>query len=242
LYRTCATAGAIYLPKKLPLQKRKDLREIYVGDWEGMTWGDIARKYPEKMKNFSTHLDKWHVDGAETPEQVRDRVVAAVREIAAENDGKTVAVFSHGCAIRILLGTLEGMSIAELGRVPCGDNTAVSLIEADGDQLKVVFRDDNSPSDSRRGERRRLPGCGCAEAGTVFQADPAAGTAGMAGIAGRGGRNRLPVQFAECGGSGGRTPDAGRLFGRAPGWSGSDGREAGGRGESGLDFSLFSRA
>ena len=144
LYRTCATAGAIYLPKKLPLQKRKDLREIYVGDWEGMTWGDIARKYPEKMKNFSTHLDKWHVDGAETPEQVRDRVVAAVREIAAENDGKTVAVFSHGCAIRILLGTLEGMSIAELGRVPCGDNTAVSLIEADGDQLKVVFRDDNS--------------------------------------------------------------------------------------------------
>lgn len=144
LYRTCATAGAIYLPKKLPLHKRKDLREIYVGDWEGMTWGDIARKYPEKMKNFSKHLDKWHVDGAETPEQVRDRVVAAVREIAAENAGKTVAVFSHGCAIRILLGTLEGMSIAELGQAPCGDNTAVSLIEADGDALRVVFRDDNS--------------------------------------------------------------------------------------------------
>lgn len=144
LYRTCATAGAIYLPKKLPLHKRKDLREIYVGDWEGMTWGDIARKDPEKMKNFSIHLDKWHVDGAETPEQVRDRVVSAIREIAAENDGKTVAVFSHGCAIRILLGTLQGLSIAQLGEAPCGDNTAVSLIEAEGDKLNVIFRDDNS--------------------------------------------------------------------------------------------------
>ncbi len=144
LYRTCATAGAIYLPRRLPLHKRKDLREIYVGDWEGMTWGDIARKYPENMKNFSQHLDKWHVDGAETPEQVRDRVVSAVREIAAENEGKTVAVFSHGCAIRILLGTLQGLPISRLGEVPCGDNTAVSLIEADGGSLKVIFRDDNS--------------------------------------------------------------------------------------------------
>lgn len=144
LYRTCATAGAIYLPRKLPLHKRKDLREIYVGDWEGKTWGEIAREYPEKMSDFSAHLDRWHVDGAETPEQVRDRVVSAIEEIAAENDGKTVAVFSHGCAIRILLGTLQGLSIARLGEIPCGDNTAVSLIEAENGRLHVVFRDDNS--------------------------------------------------------------------------------------------------
>ena len=96
------------------------------------------------MENFSHHLDRWHVEGAETPEQVRDRVLAAVRQIAAENDGRTVAVFSHGCAIRILLATLQGYSIAQLGQTPHGDNTAVSLIEADGAQMRVVFRDDNS--------------------------------------------------------------------------------------------------
>ena len=34
LYRTRATASAVYKPKGLPLHLRKDLREIYGGDWE----------------------------------------------------------------------------------------------------------------------------------------------------------------------------------------------------------------
>ena len=37
LYRTCATASAIYKPKGLPLHRRRDLREICVGVWEEKT-------------------------------------------------------------------------------------------------------------------------------------------------------------------------------------------------------------
>ena len=37
LYRTCATASAIYKPRGLPLHKRAGLREICVGDWEQRT-------------------------------------------------------------------------------------------------------------------------------------------------------------------------------------------------------------
>lgn len=144
LCRTCVTAGALYLPRHLPLHKRKDLREIHVGDWEGMTWGEIAQKFPEEMTDFARHLDRWYVKGAETPEQVRDRMLNAIREIIAENEGKTVAIFSHGCSLRILLGTLQGYSLAQLGDTPCGENTAVSLIDADGGTLRVVFRDDGS--------------------------------------------------------------------------------------------------
>mgnify|MGYP001378618477 CR=1 FL=1 len=144
LFRTCITAGAVCRPKHLPLNRRRDLREICVGDWEQKTWGDIALEYPEMLQNFSAHLDQWHIPGAETPEQVRDRILNAVREIAAKNDGKTAAVFSHGCAIRILLATLQGFSIAQLGQTPLGANTAVSMLEADGDRIRVVFRDDVS--------------------------------------------------------------------------------------------------
>jgi probable phosphoglycerate mutase len=144
LYRTCVTAGAVYLPKHLPLHRRKDLREICVGEWEEKTWGEIARKDSEMMLNFAKHLERWRIPGAESPEQVRDRILNALGEIAAENDGKTVAVFSHGCAIRILLGTLQGYSIAQLGETPHSDNTAVSLIEADGAEMRVIFRDDSS--------------------------------------------------------------------------------------------------
>ena len=107
LYRTCATASAIYRPKGLELHRRRDLREICVGRWEQQTWGDIARTDKEQLVNFNLHPEKWYVEGAETPRQVLDRVLAAVRQIAGENEGKTVAVVSHGYAIRLLLAHLE---------------------------------------------------------------------------------------------------------------------------------------
>jgi len=144
LYRTCATATAIYKPKNLPLHRVRELREICVGDWEQRTWGDIYRQAPEQMENFNLHPERWQVNGAETPRQVLDRAMAAIREIAGANDGKTVAVFSHGYAIRLVLAALQGYSVEQLAQTPVGDNTAVSLLEAKGEKLRVVFRDDNS--------------------------------------------------------------------------------------------------
>ena len=103
LYRTCATASAIYKPKGLPLHRRKDLREVHVGVWEQHTWGDIYRWDAEQVKNFGHNIPNWKVEGAETPETVLSRVRTAVLEIAAENQGKTVAIVSHGYALRLLM-------------------------------------------------------------------------------------------------------------------------------------------
>jgi probable phosphoglycerate mutase len=144
LYRTCATASAIYKPRGLPLHRRQDLREICVGDWEQQTWGEIYRRDPVQMENFSSRLTQWHIDGAETPWQVLDRVRSALWEIAGENEGRTVAVFSHGYAIRLLLADLQGYPMERVGETPHGDNTAVSLLEVEQGRARVVFRDDNS--------------------------------------------------------------------------------------------------
>ena len=144
LYRTCATASAIYKPKGLPLHRDPELREICVGVWEQQTWGDIYRGWPEQMKYFSFQPHLWDVEGAEKPLDVQARGLRAVRKIAAENDGKTIAIFSHGYIIRLMLAYLQGYSLEQVGESPTGDNTAVSLLEADGDSLRVIFRDDNS--------------------------------------------------------------------------------------------------
>ncbi len=124
LYRTCATASAIYLPKSLPLLRRKGLREIHVGAWEQRTWGDIARTDAEQMENFGRHPDLWCVEGAESPRQVLDRAMEALLAIAGENRGKIAAVFSHGYVIRLLLAALQGFSLeqlAEYGGLPAGN-------------------------------------------------------------------------------------------------------------------------
>ena len=63
--------------------------------------------------------------GGETARQVLDRFLPALTKIAKENDGKTVAVFSHGAALRMVLGTLEGYPLSELGSTPHGDKMCI---------------------------------------------------------------------------------------------------------------------
>ena len=144
LYRTCRTAAAICGPKSLPLHRRRALREICVGAWERRPWGEIYRQDPEQTRNFLQDLGHWHVPGGEAPEAVQARMLSCLRDIARENLGKTVAVFSHGCAIRLTLAALMGKSIVQLSEVPLGQNTAVSCLSWDGETFRVIFANDAS--------------------------------------------------------------------------------------------------
>ncbi|MDE7220878.1 MAG: histidine phosphatase family protein [Oscillospiraceae bacterium] len=142
LTRTHTTASALYGPRGLDFRPLPLLREIRLGVWEQMTWGEIQRLDRQMYVDFNKRPDLWRAEGAETFAQVRDRMLEGVRQIAAENPGGTVAAASHGAALRTLLGTLQGLSLAEIGGTGHGDNTAVSLLEADGEEIRVVFRDD----------------------------------------------------------------------------------------------------
>ena len=57
LYRTCATASAIYKPKGLVLHRSRELREICVGVWEHRSWGEVYRRWPEEMEHFTNRPD-----------------------------------------------------------------------------------------------------------------------------------------------------------------------------------------
>lgn len=144
LYRTCATASSVFESHNLPLQKDKRLREIYVGSWEGKTWGQIAKDDPAQAHAFSHALAQWDVGDGEDPRAVTARMEEAVRAIAAAHPDQTVAVFTHGYAIRLLLAKLQGIALEDLDKTPTGDNTAVSCLDVEGDEITVRFRDDVS--------------------------------------------------------------------------------------------------
>lgn len=144
LTRTRTTASALYVPRGLDFRPMPLLREINLGVWEQKTWAELQRLDRQMYIDFNKRPDLWRAEGAETFVQVRDRVLAGIRQIAAENPGAAVAAASHGAALRTLLGTLQGMSLREIGQTSHGDNTAVSLLEVDGERIRVIFRDDAS--------------------------------------------------------------------------------------------------
>ena len=144
LARTRATAGAITKYHAVEMRLEPRLREIDLGPWEDVPFGDLLYRDPVQMHAFNDDPAAWYVEGAETFPAVTARVRGVVTELAARHDGQTIVCVSHGMAIRSLTADILGVPSSEIHRVPHGDNTAVTLLEAEGDALRVVYASDAS--------------------------------------------------------------------------------------------------
>ena len=143
-FRTMITALSIYKTHGLPLRTVRALREIDVGYWEDTPWAELERIDPEQLANFSNDSQNWHVPGCESFAEVRERMRKALTEIAEAHPNGTVAVFSHGMAMRIIVGTLQGMTLHEIDKTGHAENTAVAKLEYENGTFNVIFRDDAS--------------------------------------------------------------------------------------------------
>lgn len=133
LTRAVETAKAVNRYHGLPLQLREGLIEINGGDWEGKPWDCFPVDYPEQNRNWEQFPWLFEAPNGETMRQVYDRVVKAVLEIVRENLGKTVAIVSHGCAIRNFLTFAKGLPVEGISQVGWCDNTAISKITFDAE-------------------------------------------------------------------------------------------------------------
>lgn len=144
LYRTMTTAGAIYRPRGLPLRIDPDLREIGTGIWEDKPWGQWLHEDRDTLLSFLRCDPNWQVPGGETYPQVRIRMTRSIARIAATHPGQTVAVVSHGCAIKTALSAWLDLPLEQIGQIPLGDNTSVAKLLAEDGRITVVYHNDNS--------------------------------------------------------------------------------------------------
>lgn len=144
LYRTRATAGAVTAGRSLELQLSARLREVNMGVWEDSTWGEVERHQPEQLEYFNNDPLRWNIEGGEDYYHLQNRIAGAIAEIAARHDGQTVAVVSHGSAIRSYLALLQGVPPQEIRRIRHSDNTAVARVRYEGGTAIVDYFGDNS--------------------------------------------------------------------------------------------------
>ena len=147
LYRTCTTARAVYEPRGLELRTDPELRELNRGDWEDQTWGQVRRTQPGELDRFNRSDPTWTAPRGEGLGELGERVERALRRIAAAHPDQTVAVFSHGTAIRQALARIKGIPPEEWHGLRHSDNTAVSCLKWDGAAFQLAFEGDNSHLD-----------------------------------------------------------------------------------------------
>jgi len=106
--RTRQTAAPIGAATGLKVVYDAALRERNYGVFEGRTYQEVEREYPDAFQKFRTRDPYYVPPSGESAVQFRDRVIAALERIAAGIAGKCVAVITHGGVLGMMYRQVTG--------------------------------------------------------------------------------------------------------------------------------------
>lgn len=136
LLRARETAAAVARRQGLEVRTLAALREVDVGSWSGLTREEVEERFPAAFATWREGGHGWE-DG-EAYEDMAERVVTAVLEIAGSHPGGSVLVVAHGGPIRALHAVALGLDISEHRRLkPVAVNAHLSRLHVEDGRLTV---------------------------------------------------------------------------------------------------------
>ena len=144
LCRTIKTAEYISKAKNLPIIRTDKLKEINGGDWEGVHWDILSKKWPEAYKTWEHNPHLHQMPNGESMAEFQKRLIAEIRHIISENTGKVICIVTHGTVIKSLICCFRHCPLDEMINVPWCDNTAITIADYEDDRFNLVIEGDAS--------------------------------------------------------------------------------------------------
>jgi len=141
LQRTAQTAAPLAARVGLEPRVERDLREVFLGQWEGSFRRNIAEGHPTAARVMAE--GRWDViPGAEPDDEFRGRVRAGIARIAAAHPDECVVIVAHGGVIGSILAQAAGSSntFAFVG----ADNGSISHVVVTRDRWIIRCYNDTS--------------------------------------------------------------------------------------------------
>ncbi len=113
------------------------LRELSLGEWEGMTYLEIDKKYPGVLAQRAEDLARFRIEGGESLEDMADRVTPVFDEIVADNQGGRVCIVAHAGVNRIILIKVMGAPLDHIFRLDQA-YAALNVIDVFEDGLPLI--------------------------------------------------------------------------------------------------------
>ena len=127
LKRARDTAVAIAARHGLSVIEDERFQEIDQGEWTGLHVDEIARRWPDRW-GPARHYSRR--PGGESPQEVRVRALAALKEAVDRFPGGAIAVVSHGGTIRTLSAEALGYDDRRSARIRGVGNGGVVQLDA----------------------------------------------------------------------------------------------------------------
>jgi probable phosphoglycerate mutase len=142
LSRSVETAEIIAGNRQETMRPLPELREINLGQWDGLPMQEVRCRYPEEFEKRGADLVHYRPDGGESFFDLSARVLPAFELITRDVENERVLIVGHAGVNRIILCHLLGMSPASLFRL-CQDYCCLNIIVSEMDC--VCLRSINIP-------------------------------------------------------------------------------------------------
>ena len=114
-----------------------DLREVGLGEWEGLPVETVVERYGDHYWRWLTLPGDHPPPGGEPMAALQRRVTAAIEAIRAPHAGGRVLVVTHGGAIASLLCGCLGLGLNAVWRLRI-DNASITRVELPGGRLLAL--------------------------------------------------------------------------------------------------------
>lgn len=124
----------------LPVTTMRELLEADCGDWTGRPLRQLARS--KAWRTVQQNPSRFRFPAGESFVEIQSRVLEAVETINRAHPRGSVAVFSHGDPIRLLVSSLAGAHLDGFQRIAVDAGSVSTIVIGDGSpriqQLNVV--------------------------------------------------------------------------------------------------------
>jgi broad specificity phosphatase PhoE len=135
LIRALDTARIVAARTGLEVTELDDLREVDTGSWSGLSRAEVQERFPAGFERWIAGGSGWE-DG-ETYEEMGERVLRAIRTIAAAHPNGRVLVVSHGGPIRAVQSAAAGIDLHEYRRLrPVEPNARLSAVAVENGMIR----------------------------------------------------------------------------------------------------------
>ena len=124
--------------KGISVIKSENLREIYAGDWENLSFDDLCSNFSEDYTLWRENIGFSRCTGGESVEDLQKRIYKELKRICDENPDKTICVATHATSIRSFAAKCLGYPLDKMKDIKWAKNASISIFKYSGDKFEML--------------------------------------------------------------------------------------------------------
>jgi len=137
LQRAQDTMNILLEDNKMEVVVLDEIKELNLGPWEGQTHAETKDDNPTQFHNFWNKPNKFSLEGAESFEELQQRVIKGLDYIFSKHVGRNIVVVSHWISIKVAIAYYCSNSLSILPSMDNPKNGEITCLSKVGNEVSL---------------------------------------------------------------------------------------------------------